>query len=186
MVVKNVDDEQLEAICHELAIQIFESGFCPDMIIGIRAGGIFPSVHIYKYLQSFYGKKITLGAVSVNNHRWYRLGFISGCYTLLPYCLLDLLRILSLRFKSRTKRKNSSVILRDIEPGCKKILVVDDAVDTGNTLDAVLTTLKQNYPQIEVKTAVLTVTMDNPVVVPDFTAFQNHTILRLPWASDAK
>ncbi|MDE7154721.1 MAG: phosphoribosyltransferase domain-containing protein, partial [Muribaculaceae bacterium] len=64
---------------------------------------------------------------------------------------------------------------------CQNILIVDDAIDTGKTLLSILNELNN----VNFKTAVLTVTIDNPKVTPHYNLFKN-VILRFPWARDAK
>lgn len=187
MVVKNVDYEQLAHICHKVAVQICQSGFCPDVVIGIKSGGMYPAAQIYNDLKILFdNQSITLGYASLFHRAWFPTGIMKGIFKILPYQLLDRLRILSLKFKRRANLNENDVTISGVEPGCKKVLVVDDAVDSGATLDAVIKALKRGYPIIEVKSAVLTVTMDNPIVNPDFSVYHNQTILRLPWAVDAK
>ncbi len=68
----------------------------------------------------------------------------------------------------------------------RKILVVDDAVDSGYTLSHVLEAVKAVLPAgAEVRSAVITVTTDDPLVMPDFYLYNDKTLVRFPWAMDA-
>ncbi|MDE7407207.1 MAG: hypothetical protein K2M76_02200, partial [Muribaculaceae bacterium] len=64
--------------------------------------------------------------------------------------------------------------------------VVDDAVDTGTSLSIALRKLHELCPQAEIRTAALTVTTPDPVVRPDYTIYNNRTLLRFPWSMDAR
>lgn len=187
MVVKNIDNARLSFICHGLAVQIYESGFCPDVVLGIKNGGVIPAEIIGSELRVFFADQLIKNGYAELPRRARPCSkIITGILKLLPYCLLDGLRIISLRFNHRHSRDDSGVKISGVTNGCRKVLIVDDAIDTGNTFKAVLDTFKRCYPTVEVKSVALTVTMDNPAVKPDFTAFNNHIILRLPWAPDAK
>ena len=64
--------------------------------------------------------------------------------------------------------------------------MVDDAVDSGYTLSHVLEAFKAVLPAgAEVRSAVITVTTDDPLVMPDFYLYNDKTLVRFPWAMDA-
>lgn len=68
----------------------------------------------------------------------------------------------------------------------KKILLVDDSIDTGNTLKAVLRNLKDYFKDAEIKVAALNVfDKSKRLVNTDFTLYEN-TILIGPWSNDSK
>jgi hypoxanthine phosphoribosyltransferase len=68
----------------------------------------------------------------------------------------------------------------------KKVLIVDDAVDSGNSLMNIINKLNESYPEIlEIKSAVITVTKRNPVLFPDFYLFKDNSILTFPWTEDS-
>lgn len=67
-----------------------------------------------------------------------------------------------------------------------KVLLVDDAIDTGATLSLIKEYLEDNYPGIVVKTAVITITMKNVMINADYYLFNNRTLIRFPWSNDIK
>ena len=66
----------------------------------------------------------------------------------------------------------------------KKILIIDDAIDSGDTLSAIVETLKKTNPKAKVATAVLTETTKNPAIRADYTLYRNQTLIRFPWSND--
>ena len=70
-------------------------------------------------------------------------------------------------------------------PPSPRVLVVDDAVDSGVTLDTVFRSLRETAPpDTEVRAAVVTVTLDRPLIEPDFTLYRG-VLCRFPWSFDA-
>lgn len=65
-----------------------------------------------------------------------------------------------------------------------RILVVDDAVDSGATLLSVLRYIREiAAPAAEVRSAVITVTHTDPMVEPDYTLYR-QVLCRFYWSSD--
>ncbi|MDB5396460.1 MAG: hypothetical protein JWM91_3966 [Rhodospirillales bacterium] len=66
------------------------------------------------------------------------------------------------------------------------LLIVDDAVDSGATLSQVMDAVRRHAPSgSRVRSAVITVTTDWPLIRPDFTLF-NRQLCRFPWSMDAR
>jgi hypoxanthine phosphoribosyltransferase len=66
-----------------------------------------------------------------------------------------------------------------------RILVADDAVDSGVTLDTVLGLLRRLCPRgTEIRSAAITQTLENPKARPDYVLFHD-TLCRFPWSFDA-
>lgn len=69
---------------------------------------------------------------------------------------------------------------------CRKILLVDDSIDTGHTLKNCRDTIKDFFPEAEVKVAVLNVfTESEKVATADFHLYEN-TAISGPWSSDSR
>jgi hypoxanthine phosphoribosyltransferase len=66
------------------------------------------------------------------------------------------------------------------------LLIVDDAVDSGATLYQVMDAVRRRTPEdTEVRSAVITVTTDQPLVQPDYSMFHRQ-LCRFPWSLDAR
>ena len=67
----------------------------------------------------------------------------------------------------------------------KKILIIDDAIDTGKTMFIVENSLRKLLPNTQIKTAVISWTIENSIVKPDYYLFKN-CLVRFPWSKDYK
>lgn len=66
----------------------------------------------------------------------------------------------------------------------KKVLILDDAVDSGVTLKSVFEFVESNSSNMtEIKSAALTVTFKNPLIFPNYFVYK-RTLIRFPWAID--
>jgi hypoxanthine phosphoribosyltransferase len=114
----------------------------------------------------------------------------------LPRQLTDLLRIWEVRLLSNRRRvaipiqpldasETAAIVELAQNSPEARLLVVDDAVDSGVTLATVLQKLRQICPaHTQIRSAAITVTLDNPLVEPDFTLYR-RVICRFPWSFDA-
>lgn len=67
----------------------------------------------------------------------------------------------------------------------RKVLVVDDALDSGLTMLTIVNTLRKENPSLCIKTATINVTFKEPLILPDFFLYKD-TIVRYPWSNDVK
>ena len=182
MVVKTVDNIELYELCRRLAYKVYESSYHPDCVLAILDGGLKPAEIIRNELCKLYDDEtIELAYVVIKQKN--RRSVMSQFLKHLPVCLLNCMRVISLKIKRVVPSVKSGHIRVEIPDRCKKILIVDDAVDTGKTLSSGLNLISD---RINVKTAVLTVTMSDPDLHPDYCIYDNEMILRFPWARDAK
>lgn len=182
MVVKTVDNIELYELCRRLTYKVYESSYHPDCVLAILDGGLKPAEIIRNELCKLYDDEtIELAYVVIKQKN--RRSVMSQFLKHLPVCLLNCMRVISLKIKRVVPSVKSGHIRVEIPDRCKKILIVDDAVDTGKTLSSVLNLISDC---INVKTAVLTVTMSNSDLHPDYCIYDNEMILRFPWARDAK
>ena len=103
-----------------------------------------------------------------------------------PRSLLDFLRIVEAKFFFNSKKiiNIDKFLLPSGIENFSNILIIDDAIDTGATLNALINELRHRNKSVEIKTAVFTVTLDKPCFRPDFYLFDNNTLLRFPWSKD--
>lgn len=63
------------------------------------------------------------------------------------------------------------------------IVIVDDAVDSGYSLKAVIEHFGKLYPGVDVFSSTFTTTQRNSVIVPDYSFFR-YKLVRFPWSLD--
>lgn len=67
--------------------------------------------------------------------------------------------------------------------GARRILIVDDAVDSGESMKKVVETVRGLNPRASVRTAAITLTTPAPAVSPDYYLY-NQVLVRFPWSKD--
>lgn len=194
MKVKTLYTEDFNKECLLLGHDIF-ADYDPDVIIGVLNGGGYVGRQIVQVSP----KETTYVEVKIQRDGTTKKekGLIHRILQSLPYGVLNILRILEsivLEYKSKknnTKRKgtiklpdNVVSFLSDGEN--KKVLLVDDAIDSGATLLLIKQYLMSKFENIDVKIAVITITTKQPLVVADYYRYHNRTLIRFPWSNDIK
>ncbi len=196
MTVKTLSQSDLELYSKQLLKKIQKNQWIPDIIIGIATGGVYISRPLWDEIEKngWNGKyfEIKLSRSSSEKKKKLNIGKI---LKKLPYPILDILRNLEVMAFELNKPKtfdhskeNRVVFPRELECNilkAKSILLIDDAVDTGNTILAIKNVIQRLNAKADVKVAVLTVTHKRPFLEPDFTLYR-RVLLRCPWAEDYK
>jgi len=192
MLVLTLHKDRFEEECVNLNKAVLASGFHPELIVSIATGGdyVAQSFNLTPNILFHSIKKQRSSTKVKNKYRW-----VFGFLKLLPYFFLNFLRKLEHFIQLSKADKNPVDLLSSAEKikfeytksdqKVHKILVVDDAVDSGETLLVVKNFLVNLYPNSEIKTAVIVLTTDNPVCFPDYVLFTN-TLIRFPWSNDMK
>lgn len=183
------DRSVFDRLCCELAERIGETVGLPDVIIGIRTGGEYvASAVASRFPRSEVGRVMSRRPSTGGKSR---LG-LGRLLRYLPVVLLDMLRIVEARLLARSGNPERHVdldipdeIFKLMKNPDTKVVVVDDAVDSGYTMRAVVEALTPVVAG-RIYTAAVTVTTDNPVFVPDVVLYDNNTLVRFPWSMDAK
>ncbi len=185
MKVITINNDDFDGYCRSLELKCDD--FRPDLVIGIATGGDYVAERMFIEIPhaSIRLRRPTSESKDAHKH-------LFRVIRLLPLPLLDLFRICEawlLRFRKID-------ILRDVHIpenlkasiiNSHRILVVDDAVDSGGTLKSIVNALNRlKADNCVVKSAVITVTTDNPVIIPDFHLFANRTLIRFPWSKDMR
>ncbi len=184
MKVITLDKERFTDACSDLASEVDASGFRPSLIIGIRSGGEYVAREMAGKWPGAVLEFVSMQRPSTSGKKKYE-----KLLSTLPLWILDLIRIaeswlLSLR-KPRGMEK--VCLLPTLEyVGKRNVLVVDDAVDSGATMLAVVDAIRSHGGDIDLRTAAITVTTRAPEIEPDFALFRNRTLIRFPWSMDAK
>lgn len=184
MRVLTLNSTDFQAHCLKLAGQIAADGFRPDCIIGIRNGGAYVAAEMSR---AFPEAECIEVSVSRPTHRHKNNALMKSIVRKLPVWLLDALRMAESRVAQlRTKAHRNAEINISDKINARNILVVDDAIDTGATLQLVLNALRERFHDADIRSAVLTITTPAPCVTSNYFLFNNRTLIRFPWAIDSK
>ncbi|MDE6288676.1 MAG: hypothetical protein K2M00_07835 [Muribaculaceae bacterium] len=177
--VVTLDNAALAEVCARLERNVMSSGFRPEAILSIATGGI-------KVGELMFNKVPHLTTKLQRPSTKTKKSFVKNIVKRLPRPVQDAMRVAEaglLELAPTRPADASQVVLPPLE-GLKRILVADDAVDSGATLAAVLKAVEQAAPEAIVMSAAITVTTRQPLVTPDFAIFNNLTLIRFPWSMD--
>jgi hypoxanthine phosphoribosyltransferase len=138
--------EDIDRITDELAIEIKDSGFVPDYIVGITTGGLIP---LY-----FLVKKLDIDAI---------------------------LTLSATSYHKEEKGDLNITYLPDIDLTGKKILLVDEIVETGDTLKTISEAVSNKYNVAEIKTVVLAMNTEKCKYQPDYYSVEAKDWVVFPW-----
>lgn len=151
----------------------------PDIVLGIETGGRYVAEQMLTDIKHVY-VKMQRPSTSVKSNT------LSWIISKLPRWSADLLRI----FESYILAKRVPHICKyegslpaEISDS-RRILIVDDAVDSGATMLAVKQAVESGVQEAEIYCAAITITTDNPVFRPEVSLYQN-VLIRFPWSKDA-
>lgn len=179
--VLTLDDAGLSRACSRLEALVRSTGFEPDTVVGIRNGG--EQVAALMFPDAAHSA-VTLRRPSSKHKR----PWMARVMRFLPRPVLDRMRIFESWMLSRRKPGRTDAASLDMPDlkNAERILIVDDSVDSGVTLDAVVAAAKLAAPDAAILSAVLTVTTARPIMLPDFALYNNLTLIRFPWSMDYK
>lgn len=187
MHVITVDNKIFGEMCRNLREQIIESGYIPDIIVAIERAGVYVAedMHIKDYFRVRCSREGTEAKKSgFGRILRYLPAQINIILRKIEYHLL-LWRDKSVDYQPR-QVEVPTALKEILKRGGKKVLIVDDAVDSGRSLLSVINKLAEFSPNNIIRSAVITVTRPAPVCSPDFALYRNRTIIRFPWAEDRK
>jgi hypoxanthine phosphoribosyltransferase len=184
-----------DTACAEL-MRLVEEQYAPTLIVGIRTGGLIVAQSMVRAAASpllvlpLTCRRASTGVKS-------RVPVLRGVLAALPTPVVNLLRRLEHRLLiaprgSRARPQQidhaeAEAIAAWVAGSARRarILVADDAVDSGVTLDTVLGLLRRLCPRgTEIRSAAITQTLENPKARPDYVLFHD-TLCRFPWSFDA-
>ncbi len=184
MRVVTLNERDFYTACHSLEETVAKD-YAPDLIIGIATGGEFVASCMFADIPHR----------SIRRHRpstadKEHAGIVFRILRRSPRFISDMLRIveawlLALRKPSGTiepvtpDEKTTAAIA-----SARRVLVVDDATDSGATLKAVTDGIRAVPGEREVRSAVVTVTTSSPIIMPDYTLHHDSTLIRFPWSKD--
>lgn len=193
--VVSFDHAAFDEACAAL-MQLVVHDEWPDVLIGIRTGGLYVAESMAKAV------KFSLPVLSLTCRRKStaaknRLGPVKRLIAALPRPIVDRLRVIEHKMQTRGPSRSRfdnftfdhgelAILddwLREAGPN-PRILVVDDAVDTGTTLALVLDAVAHRAPEADIRSAVITVTTERPWATPRYTLYRRQ-LCRFPWSLDA-
>lgn len=179
-----------------LLSQKIDKEYNPDLVIGVLTGGGYVGREIFKTLSGMPGRKYAEIKIQRPDTKQKENGLLKLVLKYSPTFLLNWLRMLEsvvLEKKARKhnpKRSGTIAIPNDIDSFLKEnpknILLVDDAIDSGATLNLLKEYLESHYDNVAIKIAVITVTTPHPIIDADFCLYHDRVLVRFPWSNDVK
>jgi hypoxanthine phosphoribosyltransferase len=179
--VKDIDLKQLKEMSRDLAKTVQQSGYIPEHILYVERAGLLIGFEMAVFFQcgiSGIHSKRSGGTVKSK---------LKNVFRYLPRFVTHFLRRLELRSNIHEVKKERNVYCEyQLPPENKKILIVDDAIDTGHSLVAVEKFLEdRGYSKKQIQIAALTTTGLNAAVKADFCLLDQITCA-FPWSSDSR
>lgn len=186
---------EFDAVCADL-MRLVEADYSPTLLVGIRTGGLLVAESMMRAASSPLAMEaITCRRAATGTKS--RVPLLHTVLATLPRPAVDLLRRVEHRMLTERRGRNAALPHIDAAEldvigrwlaacqGPQRILVADDAVDSGVTLETVLRHLHGICPvDTELRSAAITQTLEQPLIRPDYVLF--HGILcRFPWSFDA-
>lgn len=181
MEFKDIDFTELSEYSRTLAQKIHDSGYIPDHVLYVERVGLFIGNEIAGYFNC------SISGIYTNRSGTSIKSKLKLLFRFLPRRVTHFLRKLEIKSNVHSVKSQRNVQVEGFwPPKNKKLLIVDDAVDTGSSLKAVVDFLFSNgYKNSDLKTAVLTVTQRDAAVRPNFALFENIG-LAFPWSYDSR
>ncbi len=180
--------------CRLLAQKIGKD-YNPDLVIGVLTGGGYVGKEVFDSLPHTERRLYAETRIQRTNTKTKGKGIIKQILKYSPVFLLDWMRMIEAvvldRKAKRNNLKREGVISFPenvdslLKSGGKKVLLIDDAIDSGATLHLLKGYLEKHYADTIVKIAVVTVTTPNPIVDADYFLFHDRVLVRFPWSNDA-
>lgn len=195
MKVITLNQDLFDDACDRLANAIADE-YAPDVIIGIESGGAVVAQQMFdKLLGHFPQLQYFNVSAYRNSSKTKRKYKVSDFLCVLPDILLNSLRLLEHYVLSVTMYANVSQprnveintalkgYLERLSEGC--VFLVDDAIDSGATMNEVIGVLKKINPALDYRTTALVLTQKTSHFVPDLSLY-NNVLIRFPWSNDFK
>jgi len=193
--VRTLKQGDFDAACASL-MRTVSQDYEPTLLVGIRTGGLV----VAEAMARSVGRPPTVMALTCRRPGTAaksRLPLLHEMLAILPKEAVDTMRILEHRLLSPRRQRQAKPPNVDRAEAAaiadhlrnahslQRVLVVDDAVDSGVTLATVIELLRGVCLEAtEIRTAVITVTLKQPRIMPDF-ALYHGVLCRFPWSFDA-
>lgn len=191
--VKTLDQNKLTGASADLAA--ITAAFQPDLLIGIRSGGYVVAERMAPHFPQVTLLPITCRRPSTKKKQ--KSSFIKTLLRKLPESVNSRLRILEHIVLTQLRKPKPTIFTPDAEElaavkqylerqeSHPHILIVDDSVDSGATLAAVVNIVREMAGEATIRTAVISVTTISPFVEPNYMLYR-YVLCRFPWSLDFK
>jgi len=174
--------ESSKKICKDLAKKVSEDKQI-DLVIFIAKGGFLMGKYISEY---FSCPLIEINATRSGNKIKEK---IKKLLTKLPKSIKKILRTFELKSNVHAQKIERNISIDDEiwkkYKKSKNILIVDDAVDTGNSMKQVYNYVETYFNDSKIYTAVINCSnMENTIFNVDYKIYENY-IVGGPWSNDS-
>lgn len=145
-----ISDENVWTMCQNIYAQLEQDNFCPDLLIGVARGGLVPLAYLASEKLLNNRNTRTINVQSYSDEK-----------------------------KRATIQITSPFYTQDLQH-IKSILVIDDLVDTGNTIHEILLMLKKDLPNATIKVATLFY-KPKSIIKPDYFVAETKDWIVFPW-----
>ena len=192
MAVVTFNPTLLAEACSQLSCRVKAGGFTPSLLIGIQHGG----AEVARRMRNDFPEAAYCEVrLSRPGTRQKSQGLAHRLLQHLPLWICNTLRIVESRINEWRSKGEEPVRLGEIRlpddiastlsnPSNFSILLIDDAIDTGATIQQARLQLLKQFPDITIRVAVITVTIPHPICDADFCLYHNRTLCRFPWSND--
>ncbi len=179
--VIDVDLAMLRKMSRDLAERVQDSGCDPEHILYVERAGLLVGFE----MGAFFGCSVS--GIHSRRRGSAAKSRMKVLLRVMPRFVTHFLRQLELKSHIHDINKERHVSCEhEMPPRGKRILMVDDAIDTGHSLVAVLDYLTNHgYSKDDIKIAVLTTTGTTPALRADFSLL-DQVVCAFPWSYDSR
>lgn len=182
----------LAEACSQLSCRVKAGGYTPSLLIGIQHGGAEVARRMRNDFPEAAYCEVRLSRPGTEQKSQ---GLAHRLLQHLPLWICNTLRIVESRVNEWRSKGKDPVRIGTIRlpqditstlsnPSNPSILLIDDAIDTGATIQQARLQLLKQFPDITIRVAVITVTIPHPLCDADFCLYHNRTLCRFPWSND--
>ena len=179
--IRDISLSQIKEYSLLLAHKVSSSGWMPDHILYVERAGLF----IGHVMSSYFDCSIS-GIYCGRSGRFLK-SKTRIILRLLPKAVTHLMREVEIKSNIHSIKDGRKVYIESLyPPQGKKLLIVDDAIDTGYSAKDILGfLLNRGYHRNNIKISVLTNTYKNSTCRADISLF-DQVKLAFPWSYDSR
>jgi hypoxanthine phosphoribosyltransferase len=164
-----------------LAHKVSSSGWMPDHILYVERAGLFIGYVVSRYFDC------SISGIYCGRSGGYLKSKIRIILRLLPRAVTHLLREMEIKSHIHSIKDGRKVYIESLyPPQSRKLLILDDAIDTGYSAKEILRfLLKRGYHRDNIKIAVLTNTRKDSTCQADISLF-DQVKFAFPWSYDSR